>query len=73
MVYGLLIRKIVGWASSRVLGPFGPSYDSKRLLRLLSIKKELSTVFTAKFDLCLRMVGRHELNSLRSSGDSIVG
>ncbi|KAG5383265.1 hypothetical protein IGI04_034735 [Brassica rapa subsp. trilocularis] len=34
VVYGLLIRKIVGWASSRVLGPFGPSSDSKCLLRV---------------------------------------
>ncbi|KAG5375181.1 hypothetical protein IGI04_039777, partial [Brassica rapa subsp. trilocularis] len=34
VVYGLLIRKIVGWASSRVLGPFGPSSDSTRLLRV---------------------------------------
>ena len=44
MVYGLLIRKIVGWASRRVLGPFGPSSDSKRLLRFLSTEKELSAV-----------------------------
>ena len=50
MVYGLLVRKIIGWASSRVLGPFGPSSDLKRLLRLLSIKDELSAVFTVKFD-----------------------
>ncbi|KAG5375440.1 hypothetical protein IGI04_040036 [Brassica rapa subsp. trilocularis] len=34
VVYGLLVRKIVGWASSRVLGLFGPSSDSTRLLRL---------------------------------------
>ncbi|KAG5374049.1 hypothetical protein IGI04_042612 [Brassica rapa subsp. trilocularis] len=33
VVYGLLVRKIIGWASSRVLGPFGPSSDSTRLLR----------------------------------------
>ncbi|KAF2537572.1 hypothetical protein F2Q68_00019367 [Brassica cretica] len=36
--------------SSHVLGPFGPSSDSKRLLRLLSIKNKLSAVFTVKFD-----------------------
>ncbi|KAG5410918.1 hypothetical protein IGI04_007237 [Brassica rapa subsp. trilocularis] len=44
VVYGLLVKQIVGWASSRVLGPFGPSSDSTRLLRVLSIKNELSVV-----------------------------
>uniref|UniRef100_A0A0D3BU01 Uncharacterized protein n=1 Tax=Brassica oleracea var. oleracea TaxID=109376 RepID=A0A0D3BU01_BRAOL len=38
--------------------PFGPSSDSKRLLRLLSIKND---------------GGKHEMGSLRSSGDSIEG
>nr|ABD65073.1 hypothetical protein 27.t00059 [Brassica oleracea] len=31
-------------------GPFGPSSDSKHLLRILLIKNELSAVFTAKVD-----------------------
>ncbi|KAF2549937.1 hypothetical protein F2Q68_00034588 [Brassica cretica] len=42
------LRNATGWASSHVLGPCGPSSDSKRLLWLLSIKNELSPVFTTR-------------------------
>ncbi|KAG5400328.1 hypothetical protein IGI04_014935 [Brassica rapa subsp. trilocularis] len=52
---------VYGWASSRVLGPFGPSSDSKSLLRFLSTKKELSAnAWTG----VIPMIGR--VRSLRS-------
>ncbi|KAG5388260.1 hypothetical protein IGI04_029801 [Brassica rapa subsp. trilocularis] len=50
VVYGLLIRKIVGWASSRVLGPFGPSSDSTRLLRVFRACYGLREIAFEGFD-----------------------
>ncbi|KAG5400741.1 hypothetical protein IGI04_015348 [Brassica rapa subsp. trilocularis] len=50
VVYGLLVRKIIGWASSRVLGPFGPSSDSTRLLRVFRACYGLREIAFKGFD-----------------------